>query len=742
MDGLRLDAINFCFHDAQLRDNPGAGRPDGSNPTVSAGNPYAWQRHLYDRSRPDALGFLQRLRQLTDRYPRRAMVGEIGDESGMTMVAQYSSGGDKLHMGYCFDLLTDRCHAPYLRSIVERFETVAGDGWACWALSNHDCKRLATRWGGAHPPIGLLKLAPALQLSLRGSSCIYQGDELGLPEVDIAFEDLRDPYGITMWPEFKGRDGCRTPFPWDSTRPDLGFGSAAGGAQPVAADRRGAPGTGGGPPGRRPGFGARHLPPPAALAPPPSGPDRGRSAAAARACPGAGLRAPPRRRAPAVRLQRQRPAGRRWPCPPACTSPKCSTTAAPPGPCRTPTASSSSPGACCSPAWPDPPSHETAMSRIDFKNVCKRYAPGLPFTINNANLTIERGEFCVFVGPSGCGKSTLLRMVAGLEDITSGDLSIGGKRYERPAAGQARRGDGVPELRPVPAHDGGREHGLRPAGDGLGQGRDRHQGQEARPRSCSSAPCSSGCPRQLSGGQRQRVAIGRAIVKEPDVFLFDEPLSNLDAALRVQTRLEIAKLHHDIGKASMIYVTHDQVEAMTLADKIVLLRAGAAVQEHGSVAQFGSPMELYHRPQNLFVAEFIGSPKMNILPGRLVRAEESHAVVDIRGEQVTVAVDAPCGAAAGSEVSLGIRPEHLLAGETGEGSPVHTTLHQMERPGRHLAALPARHARRPAGDPAPGGPRPPVRQRQGDPAPAPRAMPPVRRQGQRLPPHRQPADLR
>ncbi len=232
VNGLRLDAINFCFHDDQLRSNPAAGEPDGSNPTVSASNPYAWQHHTYDRSRPDALDFLKRLRALTDQYEDATMVGEIGDESGMVMVAQYSGGGDKLHMGYCFDLLTERHDAPYIYDVINKFERVAGDGWACWALSNHDCKRLATRWGGARPNPALLRLAPALQLSLRGASCIYQGDELGLPEVDVAYEDLQDPYGITMWPEFKGRDGCRTPFPWDSTAPDLGFGGAAKNAKP------------------------------------------------------------------------------------------------------------------------------------------------------------------------------------------------------------------------------------------------------------------------------------------------------------------------------------------------------------------------------------------------------------------------------------------------------------------------------------------------------------------------------
>jgi alpha-glucosidase len=238
VDGYRLDAINFCFHDAQLRSNPGAGQPDGSNPTVAASNPYAWQHHIYDRSRPEALGFLQRMRALTDQYPNTTMVGEIGDESGMLMVAQYTAGGDKLHMGYCFDLLSPDRTAAYVHGVVDKFERVAATpdlGWACWALSNHDCTRLATRWGGEQSPslrAKLLRLAAALQLSLRGSVCIYQGDELGLTEADVAFEDLQDPYGITMWPEFKGRDGCRTPMAWDGNDAQLGFGPAGAASAP------------------------------------------------------------------------------------------------------------------------------------------------------------------------------------------------------------------------------------------------------------------------------------------------------------------------------------------------------------------------------------------------------------------------------------------------------------------------------------------------------------------------------
>ncbi len=319
------------------------------------------------------------------------------------------------------------------------------------------------------------------------------------------------------------------------------------------------------------------------------------------------------------------------------------------------------------------------MSRIDFKQINKRFTPSLPLTVNNVNLTIDQGDFCVFVGPSGCGKSTLLRMVAGLEAISSGDLEISGKRVND--LPPAKRGVAMVfqsyALYPHMTVAENMGFGLRVYGANKAEV-DRKVKKAAE--ILQLVPLMDRLPKQLSGGQRQRVAIGRAIVKEPEVFLFDEPLSNLDAALRVQTRLEIAKLHHDIGHASMIYVTHDQVEAMTLADKIVLLRAGRAMQDEGSVAQFGTPMALYHRPQNLFTAEFIGSPKMNVLPGRLVRAEADHAVVDVRGEQVTVAVDAR-SAAAGAAVTLGIRPEHLVEGEAETSSPLHTTLLHVERLG-------------------------------------------------------------
>lgn len=234
VDGYRLDTANFYFHDAQLRSNPPRGRPDGEDPAVNAVNPYGWQWHQHDKSQPENLAFLRRLRALLDEYSNTTMVGEIGDDDGLARVAEYTSGGDKLHMAYCFDLLGTAHSAAHFRGFVKRFEEVAPGGWPCWALSNHDVVRVASRWGSTAPTAApaLLRLGAALQMSLRGSPCIYQGDELGLPEADIAFEDLQDPYGITMWPEFKGRDGCRTPMPWVSQSADLGFSSAPTAAKP------------------------------------------------------------------------------------------------------------------------------------------------------------------------------------------------------------------------------------------------------------------------------------------------------------------------------------------------------------------------------------------------------------------------------------------------------------------------------------------------------------------------------
>lgn len=238
VDGYRLDTANFYFHDADLRDNPARGAPDPNNPdpAVNPFNPYGWQWHQFDKSRPENLEFLKKLRSLLDQYPNTTMVGEIGDDDGLARVAEYTSGGDKLHMAYCFDLLSEQHTSPFIYGVLKRFNDVVGDGWPCWALSNHDVTRSATRWGGQEPNPQLLRMAAAFQMSLRGTVCLYQGEELGLTEADIAFEDLQDPYGINMWPQYKGRDGCRTPMPWSSTLTHAGFSTAPKTWLPVAPE--------------------------------------------------------------------------------------------------------------------------------------------------------------------------------------------------------------------------------------------------------------------------------------------------------------------------------------------------------------------------------------------------------------------------------------------------------------------------------------------------------------------------
>ena len=308
------------------------------------------------------------------------------------------------------------------------------------------------------------------------------------------------------------------------------------------------------------------------------------------------------------------------------------------------------------------------MAQIDLQHVSKRYASGLPLAIKDVNLQIADGEFCVFVGPSGCGKSTLLRMVAGLEDITEGELRINGQRMNDTPA--AQRGVAMvfqsyalyPHMTVFENMAFGLQvNGMKPV--------EVQQKVQAAAEVLQLTPLLQRMPRALSGGQRQRVAIGRAIVKQPQVFLFDEPLSNLDAALRAQTRLEIARLHREVGGASMVYVTHDQVEAMTLAQKIVLLNAGDRIHSHGSVAQVGTPMDLYHRPNSRFVAEFVGSPRINVLAGVLRSAGAEQAVVEVGGLALPVAVDAT-RLVSGAAVHVAVRPEHvtLCAGDnTGSG---------------------------------------------------------------------------
>jgi multiple sugar transport system ATP-binding protein len=294
------------------------------------------------------------------------------------------------------------------------------------------------------------------------------------------------------------------------------------------------------------------------------------------------------------------------------------------------------------------------MATVSIKNARKSF--GNVEIIKGVDLNIADGEFCVFVGPSGCGKSTLLRMIAGLEDFTSGSLDIGGK--EMADVESADRGVAmVFQSYALYPHMTVRDNitfGLRMTG---------HSAADIEPKLKVAAdmlqltPLLERKPSQLSGGQRQRVAIGRAIVREPDVFLFDEPLSNLDAALRVQMRIEISKLHQDL-KSTMIYVTHDQVEAMTMADKIVVLHSGI-------IEQVGSPLDLYHKPDNMFVAGFIGSPKMNFLKGTASQSGKAISVTLKDGTTISLPADRARKAASG-EVTLGIRPEHITLGASGK----------------------------------------------------------------------------
>jgi multiple sugar transport system ATP-binding protein len=264
------------------------------------------------------------------------------------------------------------------------------------------------------------------------------------------------------------------------------------------------------------------------------------------------------------------------------------------------------------------------LGNLTLKSVSKSFGP--VEVLKSIDLDVKDGEFVIFVGPSGCGKSTLLRSIAGLEDITSGSIVIDGKEVS--ATPPAKRGIAmVFQSYALYPHLSVRDNmglGLKQAGEAKAE-IDRRVRQASAMLSLD--PYLERRPAELSGGQRQRVAIGRAIVREPTLFLFDEPLSNLDAALRVQTRLEIARLHKRL-KATMIYVTHDQVEAMTLADKIVVLNAGR-------VEQVGSPMELYNKPANLFVAGFIGSPQMNFIEaGRIGRTDA--ATIGVRPEHMTL----------------------------------------------------------------------------------------------------------
>ena len=298
------------------------------------------------------------------------------------------------------------------------------------------------------------------------------------------------------------------------------------------------------------------------------------------------------------------------------------------------------------------------MSQIKLNGLHKQF--GTAPILSDVNLTVEPGEFCVFIGPSGCGKSTLLRIVAGLEEQSAGDVWIDGRCVNTFAPAQRdiamvfqsyalyphmsvyeNMAFGLRHLR-LPKDEIDRRVRLASESLRLGELLERKPGA-------------------LSGGQRQRVAIGRAIVRKPKVFLFDEPLSNLDAALRVKTRVEIAKLHRSLDSTSMIYVTHDQVEAMTLADKIVLLRPLEGRSGIPSIAQIGTPLDLYHRPASQFVAGFIGSPAMNFLPASVAAASRTEVRALARNYPLDASVSGD-SLEAGTGVTLGIRPEHVRVG--------------------------------------------------------------------------------
>ncbi|WP_310463132.1 sn-glycerol-3-phosphate ABC transporter ATP-binding protein UgpC [Sphaerotilus sp.] len=310
------------------------------------------------------------------------------------------------------------------------------------------------------------------------------------------------------------------------------------------------------------------------------------------------------------------------------------------------------------------------MADLQFKALRKSFDQ--TEILHGIDLTVADGEFMVFVGPSGCGKSTMLRCIAGLEEITSGELHIGGQLVNEipPSKRSIAMVFQSYALYPHMSVAKNMAFGLKLAG--MSQPEIDTAVQRAA-QILKIEPLLERRPKDLSGGQRQRVAIGRAIVRKPGVFLFDEPLSNLDAALRVQMRVELARLHREL-QTTMVYVTHDQVEAMTLASRIAVFHAGV-------IEQVGTPMQLYHQPANLFVAGFIGSPTMNFMPGQLESATAERAEVRLdSGHLVTAHVDAS-RLQRGAAVTLGVRPEHLLASTLPGDNAVRGTVQAAEHLG-------------------------------------------------------------
>ena len=317
------------------------------------------------------------------------------------------------------------------------------------------------------------------------------------------------------------------------------------------------------------------------------------------------------------------------------------------------------------------PAAQPAPTAIELRGVGKSF--GATHVLSGIDLEIKQGEFCVFVGPSGCGKSTLLRLIAGLESATAGDISIDGKRVNDVAP--SKRGIAMVfqsyALYPHMTVYQNLEFGLQLA---------RTEKQETDRRIRDAAKMLQidhlldRLPKQLSGGQRQRVAIGRALTRRPRIFLFDEPLSNLDAALRVTMRAELSRLHRQLA-ATMVYVTHDQVEAMTLADRLVVLNAG-------HVEQVGTPLDIYHRPRTRFAAGFLGSPRMNFIGGKVAELADAGLVIQLTGGgSVTVPVSA-AGIKPGDAVIVGVRPEHVRI-TAAAGAPLSATLQLVENLGDH-----------------------------------------------------------
>lgn len=311
------------------------------------------------------------------------------------------------------------------------------------------------------------------------------------------------------------------------------------------------------------------------------------------------------------------------------------------------------------------------MSHIKLNNLVKRY--GSIQTLHGIDLDIEEGEFTVLVGPSGCGKSTLLRMIAGLEEITDGELYVNNQYINDVDA--AERGVAMVfqnyALYPHMSVAENMGFALKIAGEPKEQIRAR---VEKAANILHLTEYLERKPKALSGGQRQRVAIGRAIVRQPDIFLFDEPLSNLDAALRVNMRVELAKLHHTLGN-TMIYVTHDQTEAMTMADKIVVMNAGR-------IEQIGSPLELYNHPHNTFVAGFLGMPKINMLDA-VVEAVDNEKVTVKTVSDTRITLDrVETAVSVGEKLTLGIRPDYCVVSSRDENS-IHGSITVTEQMGGH-----------------------------------------------------------